>query len=240
MNLELDITYSCPVRCPNCNRLCNVRPGQPDQNITPTQIQTLIEESLACHYPWQQWWLLGGEPTTHPQLWEILQLVDNYRQKRGDETFQVGIVSNGWGKRTQEILGQIYLRYPWIQIRIDAKQPGQNPHFVPVLLAPIDHRQDIDWSTHQCIGCPVAWQCGLGMNYAGFFPCCVAGAFYRVAGIGKPWKTLADITKQAILDAYQCFCRLCGFYTGNPACPPPRTPESIISPTWQQLLQRSV
>ena len=83
--LELDITYVCGMNCHNCNRMTGVAPGRPEQNITVVQIETLIADSIRLQYPWKEWFLVGGEPTTHPDLDTIVSQIAEYRAVQNPE-----------------------------------------------------------------------------------------------------------------------------------------------------------
>ena len=83
--LELDITYVCGMNCHNCNRMTGIAPGRPEQNITVAQIETLIADSIRLQYPWKEWFLVGGEPTTHPDLDAIVSRIAEYRAAHNPE-----------------------------------------------------------------------------------------------------------------------------------------------------------
>jgi len=227
LTLEIDITYTCGLRCPNCNRLTDLKPGSPSEWVSVEQIRQLINESKACKYPWRKWWPIGGEPTTHPELIRLLELIAHYRDWRGLAQFQVGIATHGF--QVQAILQEVQAEYPFVEILNSHKVPGEPRDFVAVLDAAIDRLPSLPSEPH---GCGVSWRCGISMNYAGFFPCCVAGAMYRVAKIGYPLRNVQDITIEAIRQQYRAYCPLCGYFVRES-----RSRATRISSTWQRILR---
>lgn len=86
-NLEWHVTHVCNLRCDNCSHLSNY-----GFNETPTLAETERQWSL-----WnqriqpEQFSLLGGEPTIHPELCEVVRLA---RKCWPDS--KLLLVTNGW------------------------------------------------------------------------------------------------------------------------------------------------
>jgi hypothetical protein len=71
--IELDITYSCNLKCFGCNRCCGIAPS--DDCLSLEQIRKFIRESTARGISWKAIKVVGGEPTMHPQfLFKIEEL----------------------------------------------------------------------------------------------------------------------------------------------------------------------
>ena len=75
--------------------------------------------------------------------------------------------------------------------------------------------------------------CGISLNYKGFFPCAVAGAIDRVFGLGQAVKNLADVSEATMIEKYQSFCRLCGYYR-----PIRESSQTLLSSAWRAALDR--
>jgi len=217
------------MQCPQCNRLCDLLPGDSAEEVTVEQIESLIQQSREVQYPWKKWWLIGGEPTLHPYLDRILEKIAFYRDTRGPNQFSVGIATHGYGEFTRYTLQRLKKEYPFLEILNSEKTPGERRAFVSVLDAAVDRFPHRDWASEHWQGCGVSWHCGIGMNYAGFFPCCVAGAMYRAAQIGNPIQRVAEITVARIIEKYAEFCRYCGYYLQE-------SKSGRISNTWRALL----
>jgi len=84
---------------------------------------------------------------------------------------------------------------------------------------------------HHYEGCSVSGHCGISMNYAGFFPCAVAGAIDRIFGLNQVIPNLADVSEAAMIEKYQIFCRLCGYYR-----PIRENSQTLLSLAWQRAL----
>jgi len=70
------------------------------------------------------------------------------------------------------------------------------------------------------------------MNCAGFYPCAIAGAIDRIFGLREAIRNLADVSEAVMIEKYQIFCRLCGYY--RPILENSRT---LLSPTWRARLE---
>ena len=229
--LELDITYVCGMNCHNCNRMTDLDPGRPEQNITLAQIDTLITDSIHLEYPWRDWFLVGGEPTTHPNLDAIINRIADYRAAHNPD-LRLTLATHGHGERTSRRLSELASAFPWLHVLNSRKTSPVQPDFIAPCIAPVDIDQE--WAaSHRYEGCSVSSHCGIAMNFAGFYPCAVARAIDRVFGLDQAVTSLADVTEAAMIEKYQTFCRLCGYYrpihAGN---------ETLLSPTWRAALER--
>jgi hypothetical protein len=77
----------------------------------------------------------------------------------------------------------------------------------------------------------VSDHCGIGFNYAGFYPCAVAGAIDRIFGLDEAIPDLADVSEATMMEKYQVFCRLCGYYR-----PIRENSQTLLSSTWRLAL----
>lgn len=229
--LELDITYVCGMNCHNCNRMTGIAPGRPEQNVTVAQIGGLIEDSIRLQYAWKEWFLVGGEPTAHPQLDAIIGRIAEYRSAHNPE-LRLTLATHGNGEKTQKRLADLAAAFPFLQFLNSHKTGPVQPDFVAPCVAPIDI--DPLWAkNHRYEGCSVSGHCGISFNYAGFYPCAVAGAIDRIFGFNQAIKSLADVSETAIVEKYQVFCRLCGYYR-----PIRENSQTMLSPAWQAALNR--
>ena len=142
------------------------------------------------------------------------------------------IATHGHGERTQQRLAELAAGFPFLQVLNSHKTGPVQPDFVAPCIAPVD--LDPKWSaTHRYEGCSVSGHCGISMNYNGFFPCAVAGAIDRVFGLDGAIGNLADVSEAAMIEKYQVFCRLCGYYR-----PIRENSQTLLSPTWKAALDR--
>src|SRR5262249_2729701 len=154
--VEIDITYACNLKCFNCNRSCEQDPTADRMSLG--QIRRFLKESQEREIQWKRIRLLGGEPTSHPEFLEIVNLVIDYRQKFSPRT-RIEITTNGYGERANRMLA---LLPPVVQVINTAKITNLQQEFQTFNVAPIDvaEYQESDFSN----GCLVTECCGIGVT----------------------------------------------------------------------------
>lgn len=225
--VEIDITYSCNLRCFNCNRSCEQDPSNDHMSIA--QVRQFLEESRAAGNPWKRIHVLGGEPTNHPQFVEIMNLIVEYRDKYSPST-SIELTTNGYGERVSRMLSHVP---PSVQINNTSKTTRVQTEFCSFNVAPIDLKE---YAAADFVnGCPVTRLDGIGVTPYGYYPCSVAGAIDRSFGLNLGRRNLPkanDSMKQEL----RAFCALCGHFklpTWEALTGP------IMSPTWVEAYARS-
>jgi hypothetical protein len=227
--LELDITYVCGLNCINCNRMTGIAPGRQDENVTLAQIDKLITDSIHLKYPWRELFLVGGEPTTHPELDAIIRRIATYRDAE-NPSLNLTLATHGYGDFTQRRLQELAAQFPFLRFLNSQKTGPIHPEFICPCISPTDI--DPNWAAaHHFEGCSVSGHCGISMNHAGFYPCAIAGAIDRIFGLNEAITSLADVSEAAMIEKYQIFCRLCGYYR-----PIRENSQTLLSPAWQKAL----
>ena len=204
--IEIDITYTCNLRCYNCNRSCTQAPS--NDSITIEQIAKFINESIVKYIRWKTIRILGGEPTLHPKLLMMLKMLHEYRINMLPES-NIQLVTNGFGRKVNERLAKISDE---IVIENSQKTSRVNPTFFPFNIAPVDLDQfkDYDFSG----GCWIAAGCGVGLTPYGYYPCAIAGGIDRIFGFDQGRKELPD-PDDKMVDLFSMFCRYCGHFLEN-------------------------
>ena len=224
---SIDITYSCNLKCYNCNRSCQQDPS--DDRMSLEQVHHFLEESQARPVRWRLINIVGGEPTNHPQVLEIMNLILAYRARYFPKA-RVLLFTNGYGERVNKMLS---LLPPGVQVENSAKTTKVQARFHTFNVAPIDVEGygGTDFSN----ACYVAWLCGLGVTPYGYYPCVVAGGIDRIFGLDLGRKILPKPDDPMITEL-RTFCALCGFFK-------PWTRERlngpVLSPAWVQAYARS-
>jgi hypothetical protein len=205
-SIEIDITYDCNVRCFNCNRSCTQAPTK--DNLSLEQIDKFIKESINNNIQWHTIRILGGEPTLHPQLLLILDMLIEYRVHYSGKT-TIQLVSNGCGKKVTNRLSRIPHE---VTIENSRKTSRNQTTFSLFNIAPIDTPQfkDSDFSG----GCWITSQCGIGLTPYGYYQCAIAGGIDRIFGFDKGIKTLSN-SYDKMLDLFSLLCRYCGHFFEN-------------------------
>jgi hypothetical protein len=162
--------------------------------------------------------LLGGEPTMHPYIDEIIDLLLEY--------FHVGIVTNGTTKWKNK-------RNIWCEDT--DKTPHENPMFYTTFDAPIDdpEYEGQDYS----LGCRTAEHCGNCVTVDGHYPCNVGGTIDRLLFDGTHAGTLLEVNSHGYRKKFfEKMCQYCGVFkfTGYKAQPrPPMINEEVRSKTFE-------
>ncbi len=221
MNLEM--TYHCNLKCNNCNRFCSQAPA--NEYLTIEQIKKFIKESTDNNVKWDRISIGGGEPTLHPNVLEILDLLLEYKKGHSPNTTIV-IYTNGYGKKINNIISKI----PEEIFITNSKKRSNVQRFHPINLAPIDSvfYKNIDFS----IGCYAVPDCGISLTPFGYYPCPIAGAIDRVFGfdIGRKKLPLPD---DPMLEMLPVLCRFCGAFRYAV-----RTKKQVMSPSWRTVFQK--
>lgn len=229
--IEIDITYQCNLACINCCRFCGKFPTK--EKMTVDQICKFISESKKKKISWKYISLLGGEPTLHPDLIEIIRVLKEYSDELVD--CRLAISTNGYMRQSLKILSKI----PRGVEIINSRKKSSFQIFDTIMVAPIDciEFDDADYTK----GCRIIKNCGIGLTPYGYYPCAVAGAIDRICGYDLGRKSIPDINDN-MCDLLNVFCRLCGHFKhldfmGNIEVIKEKywTTEEEISKTWNAI-----
>jgi hypothetical protein len=176
--IELDITYKCNLTCANCTRKCDLLSGR-GTDISIAQVIQFIEENTLAKSIYKTIFLMGGEPTLHLKLKEIISLLSDYIKNSQAQT-NLCVVSNCHSEETQALLielkDKVSIRYAYKDRK--TKQGGSPDRFWTMNVAPIDlpEFEGIDFSQ----GCKQRGRCGLQYTADGkYFTCSMAGGIDR-------------------------------------------------------------
>jgi hypothetical protein len=200
--IEIDITYRCNLRCPDCNRAVNL--AATDVQLSTDQIRRFVQESIESNVKWESIRILGGEPTLHADLLDILSIISVYRNEHSPDT-NIVLVTNGTGAEVKSVLEKIPA-----DICIDNTEKYSEGHdHVAFSNAPRDHAfaAALDYSN----ACMVTRVCGIGLTPFGYYCCAVAGSIDRVFGYDMSRKVLPK-SNDLMIDQMQIFCSLCGHF----------------------------
>lgn len=221
--IEIDITYECNLMCRNCNRSCRQAPS--GDRISIEQIRSFAEQSISRGIQWETIRVLGGEPTLHPDLRLILDILLDYKARHSPRT-RIQLVTNGYGGKVQRVLSEVPAG---IEVENTAKETN-SPDFVPFNLAPVDSRlyRYADFSN----GCGIISVCGMGLTPYGYYVCAIAGGIDRVFGFARGRAGLPS-PEDSMVDQLNTFCRLCGHFRY-----PKQTRAEVISPSWHRAYEK--
>jgi hypothetical protein len=222
--IEIDITSACNLRCKNCNRSCSQAPAE--VHMTVPQIQRFVDESVQAGYAWGTISLIGGEPTVHPNLKAIVNILLEYKKKYSPET-KIKVVTNGTGDLVQKVLREI----PEDVVIKNMQKDILGYKHCNFNVAPCDSLlyKYLDFTN----GCFLSTKCGTGLTPYGYYTCPMAGfGIDRIFGYDLGRKRLSDPDDQ-LLEQRRILCRLCGHFEGWSY-----SDSVIVSPTWVKAYEK--
>ena len=220
---EIDITYKCNLKCLNCNRSCSQAPSNIEMPVAV--IESFIKESIRKKIGWKRIRILGGEPTLHSRIFDIIELLACY-QKEQNPSVRLVLGTNYYGTRVHQVLDKLP---DTISIKSTLKSSRVNL-FKPFNVAPVDTHFN-RFSDYTC-GCRIIEECGLGLTPSGYYMCAVAGGIDRIYRYNLGRKKVPD-ESDTFSDQMSAFCRLCGHFGFQWP-----TRRSKQSKTWRMAYKR--
>ncbi|MFA6422518.1 MAG: radical SAM protein [Candidatus Buchananbacteria bacterium] len=198
--VEIELTSYCDINCFNCDR--NIRQAPTNEHISLEQIKKFVQESIDLNYPWKRIALLGGEPTLHPQFYEIINELQKLHLFNPSVRF--GVVTNGFSEKAQNAIKWLPA---WIAVLNSAKT-SQTNSFCAINLAPIDYNIKYNFNN----ACGNTEFCGLGLSRYGFFLCGPGASIARVFGLDIGLKSLTEVKNNSkeLWNQREQICRYCG------------------------------
>ncbi|MHA1401154.1 MAG: radical SAM protein [Candidatus Heimdallarchaeaceae archaeon] len=193
--IEIELTTSCNLMCKFCDRRCSQAPSS--ETMPLEQIHNFVRESIESQHIWHSIGLLGGEPTLHPNLKEIIQSLRQYTDLF--HKCELFLVSNAYGPFVNKTIDKIR---DIIKV-IERPKSNNSGWFNNIDLAPIDFNANV--ST-----CKNTSECGLGFTTKGYFPCGAGAAIARVLDLNIGIKSLFDVSVKTMQELLRKLCPFCG------------------------------
>jgi hypothetical protein len=190
MKVELEVTLRCNAACPQCSRHCNLFDYGPG-DMSLEQIERFAAQVAARGEPLDLVSVMGGEPTVHPELSEIMRLL--LRK----------LVVTGHVRRLQIATNGILPVPDWIRlagVTILTSPPEHKQHRCQ-LVAPCDRGQPVQ-------PCDIPDRCGISLSSFGYFPCGAGGAIIRLFRLTELIRYQLPSSPAAFGDLSR-LCRLC-------------------------------
>ena len=200
--IELEINSYCNLACFNCDR--SIRQARTDEEMSLENIQKFVNESIALKRKWHVIKILGGEPTLHPQFFEILKILNIYRDF--NPACKISLATNGFGEKVNAVLTMIP---SWVRI-LNTKKTSAINCFSSYNLAPIDTAEfkNKDFSK----GCIISERSGLGLTRYGYYACGAGASVDRVFGFDVGIKKLNNVTNDQLREQMKILCSFCGHF----------------------------
>ena len=204
--IEIEITTKCNMQCYHCDRSCRQAPS--DEYMTLEQIKYFINESIKVNKKWPFIVLIGGEPTLHPNIYEICNLFINYKLEHSPNT-KITISTNGVSLKTKEVLENLP---EIIHQENSSKTSIKNTQFYTFNVAPIDIEKYKDSKTNFDRGCSTVTTAGMALTRYGYYACGAAASIDRVLGFDIGIKDFNNITEKFLRTQLSLMCGYCGFF----------------------------
>lgn len=228
--VELEINTACDLACFGCDRMSDVTTA-PNMNVD--QVRLFVRESLELDWEWERIRLLGGEPTLHPHLKEIVEALRPYRQRFPGVFIQ--LLSNGLGKLDQ-LKG--WLEAQGVDCHVEGKTRTSQPAwFRNTRITPVDRDPDVGPLPPCGIFGPR--DCGIGLTRHGYFLDGAGATVARVAGLDVGVMSLHGVTLNAMLEQAKVLCRVCGHWNppdGSVVTKPVSETGQVTGPFWTRTL----
>lgn len=222
MNVELNITLRCNLRCTNCNRLCDKFPGR-EEDMTPEQITKFVEQIRHSKRPVRRVKVVGGEPLMHPRIGEIVDILGGAVKEGLIQTVKVNT------NRTLPIPD-----FGDQPVRLMGKKTADKVH-LPVLWSPRDMGYVVSGP------CSMPRRCGVSLDAFGYLPCSGAMMIVRMLNRFDLYRKELPETVWGMDD----LCPHCVFAMPTAWCienswPLSKTPVEgkTPTPTWRENLPR--
>ncbi len=225
---ELCLTYRCNVRCDNCSNLCTQAPFAGD--LTAKDVVEFLRDSDESGHHWGMITLHGGEPVLNPEIFEIAELLCEYRKR---VSCNLWLLTNNSSPLVRRLTTSVNMKYD-ISLGVSTKKgknadkDGNPIEYVGVNNSPVDLGLQHDH------GCFQTSNCGVCYNYLGYFPCSPMAAAARVFDYLPTARSVKDFTAEACDEALKKHCPHCGFSAPDMA----RVVNQVTSKTWQDAFTR--
>jgi hypothetical protein len=238
-SIAIEITTMCNLKCVDCDRSCGEGQAMSDDHMSVAQIERFVGESVAVNRRWESIELEGGEPTLHPEFFDILSLLLRYRKEHSPWT-NIKVFTNGYGDKVQRVIS----RLPSLGVDVynSRKRSPVQGHHVAFNVAPCElpEHRDTDFSQ----GCYMPVCRGLGLTKYGYYPHPVCGGIDRVFGFDIGRKTLPGKDDQ-MAEHYERLCRFCGMFlhrtrppAGGKGVPQPQLSRGQKTESWNTAYRR--
>jgi len=214
--VEIELTTDCDLKCYNCDRSCGqIEDGR---KFSMSQLEFFLKENKDGFFKCVA--LLGGEPTTHPRFFEIVDLFKEKKQR-------FALVTHGLGRDTE--LKIEYVEKKGFSV-YNSEKTGKINIFNFYNLAPID------FGIEDVKPCGIPSSCGYGLTIHGYYPCGAGGAIDRIFGFNIGLESIEEITEEKTDLQLAQLCKYCGHSPSLPKDASHTFPGQLnpMSPSWKK------
>jgi len=243
-HIGIVINSVCNLSCDSCTAgvpMYKGKHGDKTDNMTISQIEKFIKESIDNNKIWSKITILGGEPTLHPDVYEICRLLCGNIKKISSNNLE--ILSNRSTELIRNTADKLLYDFGVKQYRLAKPKygiPEDTNVFRLFYNAPKDSNFILNSENFNCFALN---DCQMALNKYGYFPvnaCATIDALFKL-GVGI--KHLKDLTQENVWNQQKHLCKFCGFASSNRHNP--KSPDSAynigkpinyMSESWKQLM----
>jgi hypothetical protein len=168
--------------------------------MTIEQIERFVVEMQQANAFIGRCRILGGEPTLHPQLVDIVRLLHRELVEKGHMA-GIEIITNGSHPERIALINRP------VRVRVSGNKDKQKHHVANMLHTPAS-------LGYQGRVCSSPWHCGFSLSRYGFFPCSAGAGIARIMN-AMHWQRLTlpktDEPCNAVRHTWPDLCELCSF-----------------------------
>ena len=199
--IGLDITSDCNLACFNCEASCAQAPSK--EYMPLEQIAKFVDESIKLGWKWSNIKLRGGEPTLHPQYFDLLTILKEYKNRNPE--CAITLQTNRCGRRVKEILAKTP---DWVRV---SYVPREGLIYSSYNVAPVD-LMSFFFYRHFTKGCWRSERCNMGLSRYGYYTCSSGANVDRVFGFNVGIKKLSELSNERFMEQRDKLCRVCGHF----------------------------
>ncbi|MCP4540265.1 MAG: hypothetical protein GY832_24260 [Chloroflexi bacterium] len=171
MRFELNITLRCNCACPNCNRLCHMKPDwAEDSDMTVADVWRFTSQLKRRNVVANRIKIVGGEPLVHPRFNEVM--VSLCIAADAGLINKIKIDTNGTLPRPN------IPDHP--AVHWSGRRPSKKIH-LPTLWSPTDLGLTLRYP------CSMPRLCGVSLDNRGYLPCSSAISIVRTFGYDEQY-----------------------------------------------------
>lgn len=222
--IEIEITSKCNMKCTQCDRSCTQ--AATDEHMSLEQIRHFIRESVRTGKKWAFIVIIGGEPTLHFDIFEIANMLIQYKLTFSPNT-KITISTNGASQETMKILETLP---SVIHQENSNKKSSSHIHFDTYNVAPADVEKYQSDEINFAKGCNIISLSGTALTRYGYYACGAGASVDRVFGLDIGIKRIEDRSERAFRRQMKALCKYCGHFKNKQD---DTYSLDEISPIWQ-------
>lgn len=232
-SFEIQVNYICNLSCIGCNRFLDIdKDHTPLRNINPYVVRRILAEIDYLDIKLHHIQITGGEPTLHPQIYEIIKDCLNYQKKYHDCIIK--FTTNGYSDKTKEFISRFAQENIIFYNSKKTKEISDTDSFYShAVYLPEEGRQKENNLLKACCLKP-STECGTHLDYQGLYLCHFAAVIDKYFHKGLAQKYIFQMFPLQIFRQIETACVYCGHLCF------PTFSKSFKSETWIKAIKQKI